>query len=76
MTQLKKVCKNCTHFNWKLSGPQHHWGECLSPDVLPMIRLSLKLVELDTEQRADVNNYARVQFDEESFGCIHFEAKE
>ena len=74
-------CKFCKHFNWKLSS-EKNWGECLNPVVLDSIRISLPHVnEIYNHPEpkkliADIMGFARVQFVEDDFGCIHFEKKE
>ena len=68
------ICKNCKYFYWKLSGSRN-WGECQNPKVQSAIRLSLKLVDLGKPELDEVTTYARIQFDEDVFGCILFEAE-
>ncbi len=74
------ICKNCKHSNWKLSGSRN-WGECLNPKVEPLLRISLAHVDIpsaktSTEYKAgidEITTYARIQFDEDIFGCTLFE---
>lgn len=78
---MTSTCKDCRHFNWKLS-LSRNWGECLNPQAI--MRISLKLTDwgkvegIETLEQykaiqREVAKYARVQFEEETFGCIHFE---
>lgn len=41
-----------------------------------MMRLSLVHVDIDKDTRAEVISYARIQFDEDEFGCIWFESED
>lgn len=66
-------CKTCKHFSWKLS-TNRNWGECLNPKVIAMTRISFRHIEVTPQLRKEINTYARIQFDEDEFGCIHFEA--
>ncbi len=81
---MTTICKNCKHFNWKLSGTKN-WGECLNPKVV--MRISFRLVNLENisaiktpaeykKAQDEIANYARIQLEEDTFGCIHFDLDE
>lgn len=65
---IKTTCKTCKHFLWKLSGSKN-WGECQNLRNIEATRISLKLVDLDKTGLDEVRNYARFNFDEDSFCC-------
>lgn len=72
------ICANCCWWNFKVSA-EKSFGECLNPKVGDNIHISWSLVheiyELPEEVRTAIKQYARVYFEEDNFGCIHFEEK-
>jgi len=82
----RKVCGNCAWWNFKLGGHPDgkEWGECTNPKYYDALRISTRLINLDgrvngTEDylafTREISNYIRVQQEENSFGCIHFESE-
>ena len=72
---MSQICKDCRYFNFKSSGDKS-WGQCLNPFVVEATRVSLTHVDINPAQREEVKIYARIYFDENSFGCIHFGPEE
>jgi len=88
MIMSKRVCKNCKWFNFKVSGENDAYGECLNKKVDTYIPFGktdiMKYVKGESSEEI-INNslriseklskYVGVYFNEETFGCIHFEKK-
>ncbi|PCI28136.1 hypothetical protein COB55_04470 [Candidatus Wolfebacteria bacterium] len=83
---MKNTCKNCKFFNYKTDDDKGNcYGECLNPkvDTYVSIRGDIgKHVKGDTlDERVDNfisaenihSKHSRIYFNEETFGCIHFE---
>lgn len=68
------TCKTCDHFSFKVSAG-HVWGVCLSSTVINSQKISLSLVNEvfehpdPTNLRTAINNYARILYREDTFGC-------
>jgi hypothetical protein len=71
-----KTCKTCANFNFKVSA-EYAWGECLNHSVINSQKISLSLVNEIFEHpdpanlRTAINNYARILYREDTFGCIY-----
>jgi len=77
---MMNTCKTCDYFNFKVSG-DHAWGECLCLPVINSQKISLSLVN-EIYQHPDpndlltaVNNYGRILYRENTFGCIYHTIK-
>ncbi len=82
----KQLCGNCTYWNFKLGGlpDGKEWGECTSPAYHESVRISDRLADYamvaeikDTDHYMRVSRHVkksiRIQHEETSFGCIHWE---
>lgn len=82
------TCRNCKFFNFKVSGEDVSYGECLNKKVDTYISFGKAdigdLVKGDTiEERVEnihkindkLKKYTPVYFNEKTFGCIHFKQK-
>jgi hypothetical protein len=71
-----RTCKTCDQFNFKVSA-DHAWGECLNPIVIDSQKISLSLVNEVFEHpdpanlKTAIQNYARILYREDTFGCIY-----
>ncbi len=71
---MNPTCKTCSHFNFKVS-TDHAWGECLNPGVQESQHISLSLVHEvfnhpdPNELMNGIDNYARILYREDTFGC-------
>jgi hypothetical protein len=85
LSDTKPVCRNCKWYNFKVDGGDGAYGECLNKKVDHYISLrgdigNFVKGETTNEGADNFNNvvntmhkHSNVWFNEDTFGCIHFE---
>ena len=77
-----KTCKGCCFFSFKVDGGDGAWGYCLNETVQAAQRISTGLCDFgkmtDSQEafyaaRDEVQNYARIFYREDTFGCVYRE---
>lgn len=75
---VQKLCRTCRHWNFKVS-TEKAWGRCLNEKVHGSTYISaqipqdIKSVEEFHNWRKWVTEYCEIYFEENTFGCIHYE---
>ena len=70
---LETKCENCRYWNFKVSGEDRCFGECLHPDVLEMTFISSVGLRIPGEYLAMISEGTRIYFEGE-FKCVFWQA--
>lgn len=67
-------CGDCQHWSFKVEAEGLAFGECLHPNAEKLVRISTVQCSVSNQTRAEVNEFARIQF-EQSFVCGLFQER-
>ncbi len=73
---MNKGCKNCSHFNFKVSGTNGNFGECLNPKNEQAMKISMAKCDITHKDREEVNEYGYILLNEDVMSCSNFESRE